>query len=529
MLLLAACLLFTANPALPSVARADDAALSSASPRVEKSLAGLSAEVILGEAAVPPSEETEIHILLRFRAPEDSRSPERPPLSLALVIDRSGSMADAKKLDYAIRAGKEAVRLLGPKDSLALIQYDDKVQVLFPLAPLKDKSVLNRLLDGLTPGETTFLSGGLEAGIAQLRKDRSGNLKRVLLLSDGLANRGVTDAGRVAAMGASARDKGISVSSMGLGLDYDETLMQGLAQRGGGQYSYIRDSEDLPAFFRQELALASASVTRGFRLIFIPDFALSEIKSYGYVATPADVGLAVEMGDFYAGEERQVLLKVKVRPGAGPVQALGAVRLEFALAEGSPAQTLELPLAVAVVPDEAERKAQNSAAEAVTGPVQEEALLLAAKEAQVLAAEELQKGDLDKARTVLRQAAASLAQAAPHSPKAANAMASLAEDEEKAEEAVSNPRLQQEMAKSSKYSLYKSSQGKDQTLLLQPGDKGALVEKLQRRLAEKGLYSGPVDGVYSEDLARAVQTFQSGNGLDADGIAGRLTQRALGM
>ncbi|MDR2051018.1 MAG: peptidoglycan-binding protein [Deltaproteobacteria bacterium] len=522
-------LLFLAGALFPAGGRAEGG-FSPASVRVERSLAGLSAEGILSEAAIPPSVETEIHILLRFMAPRPGRAAERPPLSLALVFDRSGSMDDAGKLNYAIRAGKEAVRLLGPRDKLAIVQYDTTVQVLSPLAPVTDKAVLNRLLDSLTPGEYTFLSGGLQAGIAQLQKAGDGSHRRVLLLSDGLANRGLTDAGKVAAIGASARDKNISVSTLGLGLDYDENMMQLLAQRGGGQYSYIRDSEDLPAFFRQELALAAESVTRGFRLIFIPDPAVGELKCYGYATSPADRGLIVEMGDLYAGEERQVLLRARVRPGSGPTQALGMASLSFALADDSSVglQTLELPLTVALVADEGERKEQNAALEDVTSPVREEALLLAAEEARVRAVEELQKGNLNEASAVLNQAAASLA-AAPASPKIANSMASLAADEKLLAMAAAEPSRQQEMAKQSKYSLYKSSQGKSQTLFLQPGDRGAPVEKLQRLLTERGLYSGPADGLYSDDLANAVRAFQSREGLAVDGVAGQNTLRALGM
>jgi Ca-activated chloride channel family protein len=525
----AVCLLFLAGLLFAPAGQAR--ATPSAPAKVERSQAGLFVEGILSETAIPPSGEAEIHILLRFRAPLAGKGTERPPLNLALVIDRSGSMDDAGKLSYAIRAGKEVVRLLGPGDKLALVEYDDKVKILSPLAPVTDKAALNRLLESLTPGGYTFLSGGLEAGINQLKTAPGEGIRRVILLSDGLANRGVTNAEKVANIGASAKDKGIFVSSMGLGLDYDETLMQRLAQRGGGQYSYIRDSEDLPAFFRQELSLAAESVTRGFRLIFIPDPVVYDVKCYGYAVSPADKGLNVEMGDLYAGEERQVLLRIKLRPGAGPAQALGSASLAFTLADGSQGglQTLELPLAVAVVQDEAERQAHNAAVKAVTAQAREEALLLAAEEAHVQAVEELQRGNEDEARAILRQTGRILTAAAPDSPKIANKAAALAADEELLTVAGTDARLQKEMAKRSRNSLYQSAQGKSQALLLQPGDKGALVEKLQRVLAEKGLYTGPVDGVYSDDVARAVRTFQGQNSLDADGLAGQKTLRALGM
>ena len=190
--------------------------------------------------AVAPGESVTVKVLITVVAPDIPRKQTRPPVSVSLVIDNSGSMSGAKKLDYAIQAGKTLVRALNADDLFGLVIYDDQVKELRPLSPLRDKEKVLSLLDGIKPGGYTFLSGGLEAGIKQLRADKSENVRRVVLLSDGLANRGVTQGELVAAIGANSLKQGIGVSSVGLGLDYDESLMQLLAQRGGGQYYYVQ-------------------------------------------------------------------------------------------------------------------------------------------------------------------------------------------------------------------------------------------------------------------------------------------------
>ena len=500
-------------------------------PTASKSAAGLSVHASPSEAALAPGGEVEIHIMLRVKAPVITPAEKRPPLNVALVIDRSGSMSDSGKLNYAVRAGKEVVRLLTPEDHLAIVAYDDNVNVLSGPVPVKNKDALNKLLDTLEPGGYTNLSGGLEAGIAQLKAAKLPGVNRVILLSDGLANRGVTDAKAVGNIGASAKDKGITVSSMGLGLEYDENFMQHLAQRGGGQYSYIRDSEDLPGFFRQELALAAESVTKDFRLRFIgPGRNVEILKFYGYTTSIDKAqGTIIEMGDLYSGEERQVLIKAKIKNAEAGILDLGQAVATFSLVGQDGKQEIDLPIQVAVVKDETERTSQNVKADAATKPVREEALLLDAEETHVAAMDAMQQGNEAEARQLMSSAKASLAQAAPTNAAAANKIAAIQGDEAQLEEAMRSPELQKDMSKKSKGSFYMSYQGKSQALMLQNGDRGAMVEKLQRALAAKNLYSGEVDGVYSDDLEKAVREFQKQNSLDVDGVAGQATMRALGM
>ena len=173
---------------------------------------------------------------------------DRPRLNLALVIDRSGSMADARKLDFVKTAAHHLVDMMGPDDLLSIVTYSQGVQIQSPPRPVgRDRADLHRIIAGLYPGGSTFLSGGLEEGFRQAKSGkRAGTLNRVLLLSDGLANVGVTNRGALRERAGDMAEKGISVSTFGVGNDFDEELMTMVAGgggggwRGGGGHSHFR-------------------------------------------------------------------------------------------------------------------------------------------------------------------------------------------------------------------------------------------------------------------------------------------------
>ena len=169
---------------------------------------------------------------------------DRPRLNLALVIDRSGSMAEARKLDFVKTAAHHLVDMMGPDDLLSIVTYSQQVQVPWPSRPVgRDREELHRIISGLYPGGSTFLSGGLEEGFRQAKAGkRRGTLNRVLLLSDGLANVGVTNRGALRERAGDMAEKGVSVSTFGVGNDFDEELMTMVAGGGGGNVPLPRRS-----------------------------------------------------------------------------------------------------------------------------------------------------------------------------------------------------------------------------------------------------------------------------------------------
>ena len=491
----------------------------------------LEASPSYSSAALLPGVTVDVDVLVTIKAPVMAAKEKRPPVAVSLVIDRSGSMDEAKKIDYARRAAKTLVRSLEADDLFALTIYDDTVDVLFPLGPIKDKEKILQMIDRIEPRGWTFLSSGLEMGIKQLENVKREGPCRVILLSDGLANKGVTQGEKVAAIGAKARDRGIGVSAIGLGLDFDEDLMQQLAQRGGGQYYYIANSESLPSVFRDELNLVVNSFTKDLRVEFKPSRLedMGSVKVYGYTYKVDSKTANIEMNDLSSGEERQVMLRLKVTAPKSGAADLGTLNLRYLNQVDGKEQEVAVPLKLEVASDENVIKQLEAERQEELKEVRDEALLRQADEMHLAAMEELKKGNVQAARAYLDQPAQSLAAAAPENVAIANKLEQMRIDTENLDRAVQDAQLRSQMSKSSKASAYMSYQGKKAGMLLQKGDSGYMVERLQKALAEQGFYKGQADGRFGPEVEAAVKAFQQSKKLDADGIAGAATLNALGM
>lgn len=147
-------------------------------------------------------------------------------MNLAVVLDRSGSMADQSKIEYAKKAVRTLIEQLQNDDVFSFVIYDDIVDVVREAKPVHDKRELLYILDEVFPRGATNLGGGLAEGLRQVERHRDKEyLNRVILLSDGLANRGVTDPHELQRMVQRYRGRSVSVTTMGVGLEYNENLM----------------------------------------------------------------------------------------------------------------------------------------------------------------------------------------------------------------------------------------------------------------------------------------------------------------
>ena len=187
---------------------------------------------------------------------------ERPPLSLAVVVDVSGSMEAGGKLDF-VREGLEyLIDEMRDGDEIALIAYDTTVQVLFELGPVAtSRTELRTLVRGLQPQGSTNLHGGLQAGYeALLSEFDSGRQQRVLLLSDGEPTAGVTDAAAILEMSRAFNSEGVGLTTIGLGTDFNYALMRDLALRGDGNFYFLENSGAVSEVFTEELAYFTVPV-----------------------------------------------------------------------------------------------------------------------------------------------------------------------------------------------------------------------------------------------------------------------------
>lgn len=220
--------------------------------------AALSTRVLLQplRAGLVEGQDATVDVLVRIQAPDApaGQVPERAPHALALVIDKSGSMA-GQPLAEAIRCARMVVDRLRPVDSVALVEFDDRVRRLWPAVPRGDGTALHRALDGIHDGGSTDLHGGWHEGAETLVDVAGSGLKRVVLLSDGAANQGLQDPQAIAAQCSEFAARGITTSTYGLGNHFNEDLMVAMARAGAGNSYYGDTADDLAEPFQRELDL----------------------------------------------------------------------------------------------------------------------------------------------------------------------------------------------------------------------------------------------------------------------------------
>lgn len=186
---------------------------------------------------------SERFILARITAPAATARHDRSPVNLAIVLDRSGSMSGAK-LATAKLAVNEAIGHLLPTDRFSVVVYDDKVDVVIEstTATAEARHSAVRRLEEIEARGSTDLGGGWLRGCEQVAGHlMEQGVNRCLLLTDGLANVGITDATELATHAAELRARGVSTTTFGVGTDFDERLLADLADAGGGHFYYISD------------------------------------------------------------------------------------------------------------------------------------------------------------------------------------------------------------------------------------------------------------------------------------------------
>jgi Ca-activated chloride channel family protein len=211
-------------------------------------------EIIPAKAAVGSDATIVLDVLVRVTPPQPEVHFPRAPLNLALVLDRSGSMAEGKKMPFAREAAAFVVVQLLPTDRVSVTVFDDQIETIVPNAPAADKPGLIRRIQQVGPRGSTDLHGGWAEGGRQAESQIAhGGINRVLLLSDGMANVGITDPNTIATEARGLAGRGVGTTTLGVGHCYNEDLLEAMASAGDGHYYYIESPAQLVDIFQTEL------------------------------------------------------------------------------------------------------------------------------------------------------------------------------------------------------------------------------------------------------------------------------------
>ncbi len=346
----------------------------------------------------------EVALLIRIVAPPPSgeQSTRRAPIDVAFVLDRSGSMA-GDKLALVKEAVSVALEHLSDDDRAALVIYDHEVATLQTLAATtpRVKAAMRLALHGIDSGGSTNLAGGWLTGCEELTREMgAGNdrvrIRRTLLLTDGLANVGMTSTEELTKHAHELRRRGIATTTLGVGLDFDEDLLAGMAEAGGGNFQFIGHPSELRGFFERELGELLTVVATGLTLsLTLP----SGVRAHLISAFPSErqgKRIDVSLRDISASETICLVFAVTTRPGALGTSHLATLRAEWTAPAADARRSVERALPPLVVADP-----QAVTATPVNEQVVEEAALQRAAAAKREAIRLDRKGRSAEARAML--------------------------------------------------------------------------------------------------------------------------------
>ncbi|OQW95029.1 MAG: hypothetical protein BWK79_03800 [Beggiatoa sp. IS2] len=285
---------------------------------------------------IPQNRAVQIDLLLSFKTEVTTLQPTRRPLNLSLVIDRSGSMAGLP-LKRALEAAHQLVEKLSATDILSVVTYDDHVETLFAPQPLLNKDIVYTLLNKVYAGGCTNLSGGWLKGCEQVQQHQTQEMvNRVLLLTDGQANVGITDVGVLIKTAQQKSAEGIITTTLGFGSHFNEDLLIGMADASGGNFYFIQSPEDTVEIFRIELESLGALIAQDLVVTFHPESTVQSVVMLNKYRVN-DANQQISLGDVYATEDKQLMLELAI----SPIMTLGMANLMtveykyYAIAEGS--------------------------------------------------------------------------------------------------------------------------------------------------------------------------------------------------
>ncbi len=251
-------------------------------------------------------------VLVQVTAPAATRERERLPVNLGFVLDRSGSMS-GEKIELAKRTISAALEHLDGRDRFSIVVYDDVVDLVVESTPGSAEARRNAMarLDAIDARGSTNLSEGWFRGAEQVASHLAADgVNRCLVLTDGLANKGLTDPIELAKHAAELRARGVSTTTFGVGADFDEALLQGMADAGGGHFYFVRDAATIRDHITSEVGETLEIVARDVELevVAAEDVGVEAISPHP--ARPRGSRTVIGLGDLVAEQVLDVVLRI---------------------------------------------------------------------------------------------------------------------------------------------------------------------------------------------------------------------------
>lgn len=324
----------------------------------------------------------------------------RAPVNVAFVIDKSGSMA-GDRMVHARQAAMMAVNGLGPNDIVSVIAFDDRVEVVVPATKVADKAAITSQIERIQIGGSTGLFAGVSKGAKEVRKffDKT-RVNRVILLSDGQANIGPSTPAELGQLGSSFGREGISVTTIGLGLGYNEDLMTQLAGYSDGNHAFVANPQDLERIFRQEFGDVGSVVAQEVEVTIRLHLGVGmrPVRIIGREGEIVGGTVRLRMNQLYSEQEKFMILEVQVPPGkVGESLNLAEVDVSYLNMQSKNKTSLSRSVTVNFT-DSAETVAQATDKKAMASAVQQ------ISNARSKAALQLRdEGKVEEARAVLNE------------------------------------------------------------------------------------------------------------------------------
>ena len=266
----------------------------------------------------------------------------RPDLNLSLVLDRSGSM-EGEKMIRAREAAMFCVEQMLATDRLSVVTFDDRIEVLFPSEPVTNKQAMKDLISRVTARNSTALQEAwVRGGLTVSERLLDQGINRVVLITDGLANVGVTNTDEIVTQAQGLFQRGVSTSTIGIGADFNEDLLMPMAQAGGGNAWHVVEPDDMQHIFQIELEGLIAQFAHTVSLSLIPadgvrvvdvlnDFELTDTGRYRLpnlqAGSPLNIVVQLRVGAHEIGTQMRLL---DLRLGFTPQEAKNAEVLKQA-------------------------------------------------------------------------------------------------------------------------------------------------------------------------------------------------------